>query len=78
MQQTVVAVKSEQKRTDHACASRVTESAYHAINCSNLFYLNRGGAFSRGVRSVQALSNDAVKIATRFLKPTARNAIITS
>src|SRR5436190_18489743 len=76
MQQTVVAVKSQQKRTDHALASGVTKATYNTISCADLFYLHRSGAFARSVWSVQAFRDDAVKIAARFPKPIARNLVI--
>jgi hypothetical protein len=77
MQQSVVAVKSKQKRTDQTRASRVTKSAYNTIGGPHSFHLYGCSAFARRVRRVEAFSDDAVKIAPGFSKPTARNAIIT-
>ena len=66
MEQSVVAVKSEQKGTDHARASRVTKATYDAISGSHSFHLYGCSAFSRRVGSVEAFSKDAVKIAPGF------------
>src|SRR4051794_40314332 len=76
VQQTVIAVKAEQKRTDYSLAGRVTKSANYAIGCADLFYFHRRGAFTRSVRGIEAFCDDAIQVAACFCEPTGRNAVI--
>src|SRR5436309_10194242 len=75
MQQAVLAVESEQKRTDHAFPSRITKSADNTVGCADSFYFHRRGAFSRSIRSVQTFCDDAIKIASSFSEPIGRNTV---
>src|SRR4029453_2404771 len=76
MQQTIFSVKPEQKRTNQACAPRITESANNAISRADLLYLNRCSAFTRSVRSVESFRDDSIKVAADFFKPPAGSPVI--
>src|SRR5947207_4218657 len=78
MQQTVVAVKSQQKGTDHALASGVTKATYNTISCADLFYLHRSGAFAGSVLGVETFRDYTIKVASGFSKPIACNPVISS
>src|SRR5438445_62726 len=78
MEQTIFSIQSEQKRTDHARATRVTKSAHDAVGRANLLYLHRCRALARSICSVETFRDDTVQIASGFSKPIARNSVISS
>src|SRR5436190_14453377 len=73
MEQAVVSVEAEQKRTDDALASRVTKSADHTIGCADLLHLNCCSAFTGRISSIEVFGDNAIKIAAGLLEPFVRN-----
>ena len=69
MEQLVVSVQAEQKRTYYALALGVTKSTNDTISGSDLLHLNCRGAFTGSIRSVQTLRDDAVKVAAGSFEP---------
>ena len=69
MEQPVVSIQAEQKRTYYALALGVTKSTNDTISGSDLLHLNCRGAFTGSIRSVQTLRDDAVKVAAGSFEP---------
>src|SRR5438093_12137189 len=69
MEQPVVSIQAEQKRTYYALALGVTKSTNDTISGPDLLYLNCRGAFTGSIPSVQTLRDDAVKVAAGSFEP---------
>src|SRR5438874_577374 len=54
----------------------MSKSAHNTVSCADLFYLNRGGAFARSVRSVETFRNHPIKIAASFFEPRSSGSVI--
>src|SRR5204862_7096794 len=69
MEQLVVSVQAEQKRTYYALALGVTKSTNDTISGSDLLHLNSRGAFTGSILSVQKLRDDADKLSAGSFEP---------
>ena len=76
VKQAIFSIKSEQKRTDDTRAPCIAKSANNAISCADLLDLDDCAAFAGSVRRVKTFRDDAIKIATGFLKPFAGSPVI--
>src|SRR5207249_11098211 len=69
MEQPVVSIQAEQKRTYYALALGVTKSTNDTISGPDLLYVNCRGALTGSIPSVQTLRDDAVTVASGSFEP---------
>jgi len=62
MEQSILAIKAEQKRTEDARTTCVSESANYAISATDLLHLDRRGPLAGGVRRIKFFCDYAVEV----------------